>query len=511
MKELSQYVGQWYASDSCHFVRAAFLDVVSICGMTMLRRPGSTIVLHTWELLTNSVSIGPQYNLGVRRSAGEALLRQSLAQIFFVDRIILRDNSLGLMVSKEYQSIGDALMLLAIDDQDACCTALTTLNTILKLKSPNSLAIPLDLVLAHVHRVLLNAADSEVISTAQAVLAEGLTDDTLRIGFFSLLTEEQAMRTLIKLESQCLEGPPSNLQSAVHLLGYFLDFAYNAYKNQQHAILKAIARYTRLLRMTIIDTNPFDTRFAAVQSLNALSHIWSAATDSKTTGPLILALTFILYDLLNDDDDEIRDLAALATANILHSAPTVPVLTTHRLATYLSRTFATSPYLVQEATSRLTQPTASFATQLSQARQEDSSLFATEKQNLYKDDTLDALFWSRILSLIQIPTDTLSNLTAWALDALSVLTQTATSEIDGALGWSSKPDVFTLGVRVMCVAEVVVRDERVLLALRRFADVCKEKEGHGLWCERMERVLERGVARILGSVTGDLGEFEEYI
>jgi hypothetical protein len=503
MEELGAYAEQWYIDNICPFIRAAFLDVVSICGMAMLRRPDSVNTLPAWEKLTSSVSIGPDYALEVSSTPGDALLGQSLCQIFFIDRVILRDNSLALMVAKEYQSIGDALILLATEDQDNCCAALNTLDTILKLNLSSDLTIPLDLVLAHVHRVILHATDAEVISTAQAVLASSLSDDTLRARFFSLVTADHALLTLAKLESQCLNSPPSNTQSALHLLGPFLDFAYTSFPSHRQTVLGAIARYIRFVRTAIASSNTFDTRFAAAQSLNALPSIWRADATAKPTRPIVLALALTLPTLLADDDDDIRALAAAATATLLRAAPVVPVLAAHALARHLRATFATSPLLRREAARRLTRPELPFARTLALARKEDAALFATEKQNLYLDAALDAVFWSRVLRASHRHAR-FAALTAWTLDALATLTETARSEVDGALGWAAKPDVFALGVRVICAAEVVVEDAGVLVALRRFADACAEKEGHGLWLERVERVLQKSVVRIVGRVRGSL-------
>lgn len=104
------------------------------------------------------------------------------------------------------------------------------------------------------------------------------------------------------------------------------------------------------------------------------------------------------------------------------------------------------------------------------------------------------------------------------LDSLAVLSSAATSEEggDGALGWTGKSEVFTLGIRVVCAGEVVLawnrgglEDENVvrregLTALRGFADRGATAEVHGLWLERIERVLEREVLGVLGRVQGRL-------
>ncbi|KAI4956548.1 hypothetical protein J4E91_000760 [Alternaria rosae] len=527
MQQLGQHATSWYISSNCPFVRAAFLDVVSLCGMAMLQRTTAVSILSAWIDLTTSIAIGPEYNIGPSDHHGDDLLRASLAQVYFVDRIILRGNSLHSMVSDDYQNIGDALMLLANEDPDTCMEALETMDTILQMKTPSGLTIPLSLVLAHIHRVVLEARDPEVISKAQAVLADALTKEHLKSDFFSLTMEDQVMLTLTKLETQCVQGPPSNMQSALHLLGSFLDHAYTSYPLHSDEVLACIARYVHLLRMTTIDTNPFDTRYAAIQSLSALNFIFALTPKGKATGPLILGLAVVLYDLLNDDDDEIRDLAASTAGILLRSQGdrlfknTVPILTTHRLGAYLVSGFSTSQFLAKEAIRRLTNTpsphhlfSTPFVDTFAQERKEDTSLFAQEKQNLYKDDTLDAILWSRILlslSASAVPLSLRTGLTNWVLDGLTTLTQTAEEEGDGALGWSTKAEVFTLGMRILCASEVVMSwggQERVEVVKRvkEFADVGLERGVHGLWIERVERVLNKEVVRMLSRVKGGLLE-----
>ncbi|KAF2025373.1 HEAT repeat protein-like protein [Setomelanomma holmii] len=533
LSSLMEEVGR-YVSSYCPFVRAAVFDIVSLFGMTMLHRPKATSTLDAWLNLTSVAELGPDYALGVRKRAGGSLLRQALARAFFINRIIVRNDTS--LEPKDCQGIGEALRLLAKKDGDTCCTALDTIDEILQLRPPNCLAITLDLIIADVHSLVLCATDPEVISKVQAVLAKALTNHDYKPAFFNHIPKQQVMVTLEKLETQCLLGRPSNMQSALHLLGFFLDFAYTSYPSHRHAVLGAIARYIRLIRMTIIDTNPFDMRFAAVQSLAALQHIWTASTTSKSTGPLILGLSFILYDLLNDDDDEIRDIAALATASLLRDQithdsnrtfikrpevkHTVPLLTSHHLAHFLSRTFSTSPYLPTAALRRLLNtPTPTrlfpipFESVLKYERKEDTALFATEKQNLYKDNTLDAVLWTRILTALppaSIPSNLRVGLVAYIRHALAVLAHVAELERDGALGWTSKPEVFTLVVRVVCAAEVCLKwaagQERseVLVGLGRFAEAGERGEVHGLLMERVGSVLEREIIGVFGRVAGTL-------
>ncbi|CAN9238129.1 unnamed protein product [Alternaria alternata] len=518
MEQLGQHATSWYMTSDCPFVRAAFLDVVSICGKAMLQRANTISIIDAWKDLTTSITIGPEYEIGPSDRHGDALLRTSLAQVYMIDRVILRNDSLQIMVSDDYQTIGDALMLLANEDPDTCLEALETLDTILQMKASHDLTVPLSLVLAHIHRVVLEATDPEVISKSQAVLADALANNNLKSEFFSLVNEDQTMITLNKLQLQCIQGPPSNMQSAVHLLGSFLDHSYHTYPLRSAEILAAIARYIRLLRMTIVDTNPFDTRFAAIQSLSTLGSVFTLAPSGKATGSLVLGLAIVLYDLLNDDDDEIRDLAASTTGSFLRLQgkdtfkDTVPISTTHRLAAYLITAFSTSQYLATEAIRRLTNthsPTLPFyipfAETFAQEREEDTSLFAQEKQNLYKDDTLDTILWSRILCSLSssaTPESLRIGLTTWVLDGLTTLMQTAEKEGDGALGWSTKAEVFTLGMRIFCASEVVMKwgggeKVEVVKMLSRFSEVGTERGIHGLWIERVQGLLSREVKRML--------------
>jgi hypothetical protein len=469
-------------------------------------------------VITSAVNVGPEHILGLSGGDGDALLREALARLSIIDQIIVRADS----HSPRSESFLDALMLLATDDPDTCCAVMETIDDIVQTCSSSGPMMPVASIMVLVHQVVLQATDAEVISKAQSVLGDALTGDSARSAFFTFVHPEETLRTLTHLESQCLQSPPSNMQSALHLFGVFLDHAFYTCTEQRRAVLEIAVKYIRLLRVTIIDTNPFDTRFAAVQSLYTLNYIWAASCASPKTEKLLLALSLVLYDLLNDDDDEIRDLAALATAKLFQAQqsaatkPAVPLLTSHSLAGYLSGAFSNSTALATEALRRLTDTPAPaalfsrpFADMLAADRTQDNALFATEKQNLYKDDALDAVFWARVLSDLSpaaISTAQRQGLAAWVIDALRVLGETAAEEPDAALGWTSKAEVFALVIRVLSVADVVLRSGaavdqgRVRSALRVFLDQAEGAEVHGLVQVRGEEVLRKSVLGVLARV-----------
>jgi hypothetical protein len=531
MKELNRLVPQWYTHGQCPFIDTVLLDIVSLCGTSLLRRDCSTDPLSSWAVVASDVGVGPEHVLGLSGGDGDALLREALARLSIVDQIIVRADP----SSARAQSFLDALMLLAVDDADTCCAVLDTIDDIVQTCSSSGSMKPTAEVMVLVHQVILQATDAEVLSKAQSVLADALADESTRSAFFAFVQADTTLQTLTHLESQCLAGPPSNMQSALHLFGIFLDHAFHTCPDQRGTVLETAAKYIRLLRVTIIDTNPFDTRFAAAQSLCTLTHIWHATPTSPTTAPLLLALSLLLYDLLNDDDDEIRDLAALATAALLRAqhapttttttitttiTPTVPLLTTHTLATYLSTAFPDSRALATFALRRLTHTPARtplfstpFAHLLAADRTQDNALFATEKQNLYHDSALDAVVWARVLSSLShaaLSTSQRCGLGAWVADALRVLGNTAARESDGALGWATKGEVFALLVGVLAAADVVLRvgeaadQGRMRVALRVFLDRARGAEVHGLVLARGEGVLQKSVVGVLARVGGSL-------
>lgn len=533
MLELLNCVDRWFTNNACPFIDTVFFDIISTCGLSILQRQESKSVLVAWTQLTSAISIGPDFGLGVSDESDSPLRTEALARLFVVDRVIVRPESLSTIVSEDYQSIGDALMLLAARDPDTCCAALETVEVIVEKATFNAPKKPKSLLMAHVHRVVLYAEDSEVTSKAQHVLAAALDSDfSRRAEFFSLITDPQLLQTLTKLEDQCLTGPPSNMQSALHLLGFFLEHTYHSLPSARDEVLAATTRYIRLLRMTIVDTNPFDTRFAAAQSICALQDIWTTGIPTSATSPHVLGLGLILYDMLQDDDDEIRDLGALAASIFIsrtsrtQASPTVPLLATQHLLTHLLALFPKSAALATHALRRLTSTEAPsalfktpFAESLNEVTKPQTALFAQEKQNLFKDDVLDALCWARVLASPGIASalsgPVLESAATWTGDALAVLTARFETEADGALGWASKPEVFTWLIRVVCLTESVLQSgnkgkTEVKLGLAKLVAAMGKAEGHAVVIQRAEKVLEEDVLRSLGMLKGVAKEAPEY-
>ncbi|CAI6334384.1 unnamed protein product [Periconia digitata] len=542
-------VAEKHMSRRCPPNRSAFLELVGSCGVAMLNMPVNVATSAAWAQLTHKISIGSEYELGAHYEANSALFGQSVARVFFIDRVHFQCHEPNVPLT---QDIGDALVFLAKDDVDTCLVSLDTLDELVQLKSPCAPVWPPPHLVQGLFRLILETKHIEVLSKAQEVLADALQHSN-NLTF----TEENVTPTLSTLESHCLNSAPSNKRSALRLLAHFVDQTHYLYPQHHQTLYPYIARYIRLLRRTIIDTNPFDDRFAAVQSIASLHHLWTMPRTTNPTSSLTLGLAFVLYDLLNDDDEEIRDAASTATLRLIHSSTStpleqrqVPILTSHYLASFLVKTFPMHPFLHKEVIRRLTlsesttsltpfsktlqsslndpasssSPPTTNDSNTSGAAQSANLLFATEKQNLYHDATLDAQLWSRVLS--SIPPSSISpplreDLALWTHDALLALLTAAREQGDGgqALGWCSKSngDVCSLGLRGIFVAGVVVgwrgglaggkAGEEVRVLLGKLAGAGAQGGAeiapiHLLWTHKATSLLQEHILTLLRGVSG---------
>ena len=222
--------------------------------------------------------------------------------------------------------------------------------------------------------------------------------------------------------------------------------------------------------------------------------------------PWLLAL----YDALNDDDDEVRELAASAAAPVLGGQQLAPMEAARRLLGFLaSSSFASAAPFRAHAAGRMVghvtavsvraaetkeegegeggggaEGPASWTpaeTQLRAAMRFDDALFVVEEQNLFVDEVREARRWRDVLlssaaaaspspsssSCSAREDEELRALAAWTLDGLRALTRLVRGgggagpgdvgsgeggDGDGPLGWTSKPEVFAICARILISA-----------------------------------------------------------
>ena len=133
----------------------------------------------------------------------------------------------------------------------------------------------------------------------------------------------------------------------------------------------------------------------------------------------------------------------------------------------------------------------------------DTNLFVEEKQNLFIDEVQEAQRWIGVLSQ-GYPNGKdnilVSKVGLWTQDALDVLLEQATSEVDGPLGWTSTKEVFVLGMQVLLLAGVLLEwteqsDKTKGRILRRSLELLSEVGGKMhlsvLWLDQIENTLSR--------------------
>lgn len=232
---------------------------------------------------------------------------------------------------------------------------------------------------------------------------------------------------------------------------------------------------------------------------------------------VLLDVYLVLYDLLNDDDDEIRDVAASTASWVLsHSSISpdadvtlAPMNASALLAEFVVHSYADSSALGRRVLLYLTgqEPRISGSYEskrlipvsdlITEYRQDSTVLFEEEKQNLFIDDVREVGVWSR--ALVQLHKSAyvgtpLREVSTWASDGLTYLHSLVSpgAEPDGLLGWASKPEIFILGSRVIAIASALSPDD-ARESLTHLLDSGRKVSLHGHWLAALSRVLKSKV------------------
>ena len=197
-----------------------------------------------------------------------------------------------------------------------------------------------------------------------------------------------------------------------------------------------------------------------------------------------------LYDSLVDDDEDIRDKGAVITSHLLAAMSgsnesrgstnliLIPPAARTKLLDFLCRHYKTSSALWIEAVRRVlgirsienaiymeeissgVLKLRSFSDLLLKMMREDSTtLFVEEKQNLYLDTVQEAETWLEVLLSLDhsaIQQGVLSELYTWVIEGIDALTNVTKRETDGPLGWTSNEEVFALGMRILRAAGALI-------------------------------------------------------
>ncbi|KAF2220167.1 putative death-receptor fusion protein-domain-containing protein [Elsinoe ampelina] len=278
-----------------------------------------------------------------------------------------------------------------------------------------------------------------------------------------------------------------------------------------------VQRLTSILFMTKLaahEDQPYDTRFAVATALSKLVASLDIMKQEPIYANSLVDLAILTYDLTNDDDDDIRGIAAEIASKVLnltHKRPSakISLAAGSQLLTRLVRHFSGNGHLASVATARLMtfrsgdETLTPVSGLLSEYLRGDSALFAEEKQNLYIDPAREARVWSGFamkFSPSSIQTAQVESLRRWTSEGIEALINASSVHKGGPLGWSYKPDTFALGLQVIFNAQVLLHWQRQRRGLRlqsatlrqqllQFLQVGRKQDLHPIWLDQLEKAL----------------------
>lgn len=257
------------------------------------------------------------------------------------------------------------------------------------------------------------------------------------------------------------------------------------------------------IRLAAHEDMPYPAREAALAAMKALAPVlgFGSLPDWRSRPDMLRGAYFALYDMLNDDDEDIRDDAATAACRVLGEKVRLsPLKTSEALAARMGREFGASEGFFEDVVGRLKGCMGDVGVALEEALRTDTILFAREKQNLFVDRALEAERWAAVLRTCDVENgaEGRSGFVFWVIAGLTVLASKV-EELghEGALGWISDEEVFILGVRVLEGLRAVagwnergdVEDAvwaRVEKAGGELEGALVRVEGHELWVRRLK-------------------------
>lgn len=267
--------------------------------------------------------------------------------------------------------------------------------------------------------------------------------------------------------------------------------------------------------------------------LKDASNIWTVSIPKHDLTPQRVHAIVLTYDILNDDDEEIREVGSHIASKIMSTASKysqvcVPLVASQQLLAHLVKKYRQSEHLLQHAIQKMTQSILrndillpSAQDRFKSANAENTALFVVEKQNLFIDQYREAVLWSQVLKRLSakaISDAAASALSGWVRDGLTLLSDKAHYELDGPLGWTSKAEVYVFGMQVLYATDVMlnwrartkkgqVEGKVIRELLATLYSRGTRTQVHGAWLEKIEKMLAEdmgrramGLGRILQSI-----------
>ncbi|PBP27011.1 HEAT repeat protein [Diplocarpon rosae] len=466
----------------------------------------TTIVASHLEIFNSALA----FVLGVpTQNVLSAQLKQEIRQLHLLDWTLQVEkatssadlySSLSTAVSKRYiyalalenniQSLPDALELASTFGSDALIGALRCISDAWKSSNLEGLLKYLSAVYC---KAIKNTSSLEVQKAALEGLCE-LLDSRMKAPYTD---EMETIKSVLSLEPRAgiSTSSPAIWNLWTSLSGWLTFFEIVQRKTTTAETYSQILnRSTTLQSWSRVwmslgkDSQDFDTRIAAAYAISTfythLIHYSDSGGAKIPAASNLLPSKFALYNILNDDDSDIRSLGAKAVSVMLRKSM-IPQAATKALAEHmLNQNAAGFPsYAVARMTGTLVDQLDNgllifklepASTQLERASQGDNKLFTEEKQNLWIDEVQDATIWCEIFQTLPLKsfgdngTDAFSHnliqaLLVWVTESVKLLNKIARK--DGAIGWTSKPEVFAVVLcTIKCINSFLEYTEKNILA-----------------------------------------------
>ncbi|KAK6007001.1 hypothetical protein QM012_006009 [Aureobasidium pullulans] len=510
VQAMQSRIDDLFYDNACSFTQAAFVDVQNAFFYAAIQKQRHLFVPGTrWATVEDMNII---LDLPQDHFAACSFLRQSLALSLIHEHTLFSGPS-GHSSTEDLTARIDALALLAVRDPDACTTALREAARIGSADPVFATQTKQLLIGASAKLLFDGNMDIEVRDAAQEalinLLSQGATEDvkaTIFTDLKQLHLPSSATTPLYSDKQLILQGALLNFRAQDDLL-------------RDNQLARDFVQWVSQLRYALQDSNPYDTRHAAVIAAQQLAENSLAYFNSVDSSNSVLEFCLAVYDLCNDDDVEIRTLAAPVATNILNTgsnkkqADMVPLAANQGLAEFISSTFGSDTLAASTAISRATgnAVTSSFPDSVKHSLVEESksasSLFAQEKHNLFIDETREARLWSSVAARLQpnaFSFRLLMNLCTWTVDGLDVLIAEIEEKPDTPLGWSRKSEVFVLGMQVLYAAQLVlnlckrgvempVQTSAIVKRLETLLEKGRQNGVNVLWLQTGKEILEQQI------------------
>ncbi|KAH8801530.1 HEAT repeat protein-like protein [Xylogone sp. PMI_703] len=404
------------------------------------------------------------------------------------------------LLAEDYNGITRILIEAAKVDIDLTLSILEILLPILQKRlSSRSFAGFSNILIS----LIENSDCPEIRATCLMHLAELLDRHNL-----SLSEQDLRLKYLDKLQHRLIGGArnPKLSISHIRISGLLMLYIYTSRDVDRADIITIGQRFDiwgQMLGDASHANNDFDVRYAAATSVG--SFFRSPTFLSQKLATHLIPSLFTLYDTLNDDDDEIRNLSAATVSSILRT-PLAALVARKKLAEWMCDHYRGETLFAWEAVYRMTGTEGpvvgvqnpqllSFQTQLQIAMKDDNSLFVEEEQNLFIDEIRETCLWAQVFDHSSHLWDRqITALITWIKDGLLTLLSLDGLN-DGPLGYTSRPSVFATIFRLLTCANAVMEHlensaateagklqdgtlKDILDYLERFIDIAAKRRVH---------------------------------